>query len=67
MQYSPREVSHHRAEGQAHLPCPAGDASFDAAVVFLGCEDALLAHVQYHPPVPQVFFCRAVLNPFNPL
>jgi len=45
-----------RAEGQDHLPQPAGHASFDAAqgtVDFLGCEGTLLPHVQlliHQPP-----------------
>jgi len=59
-----------RAEGQDHLPCPAGLSSFDAAqdtFGFLGYQSTLLAHVQL--PIhqyPQVFFSRAALNPFIP-
>ena len=37
----------HIAEGQDHLPRPAGRAALDAdqhTVGFLGCEDTLLAH-----------------------
>jgi len=57
-----------RAEGQDHLPHPAGHTSFDADKVivgFLGCKGTLVAHVplathQY----PQVLFRGAVLNPF---
>ena len=43
------QVRPHRAEGQDHLPGPAGHDSLDAAqdtVGFWGCEDTLLAHVQ---------------------
>ncbi|KAK4823100.1 hypothetical protein QYF61_025838 [Mycteria americana] len=58
--------SHHsRAEGQNHLPQPAGHTSFDAAqdtVGFLGRECTLLAHVHN----PQVLLHRAALNPFIP-
>ena len=59
-----------RAEGQDHLPQPAGQTYFDASqdtVGFLGCKGTLLAHVQL--PIhqyPQVFFGRAALNPFIP-
>jgi len=38
-----------RAEGQNHLPRPAGHTAFDAAqdtVGFLGCEHAFAAHIQ---------------------
>ena len=59
-----------RAEGQDHLPHPAGHASFDAAqdtVVFLGCKGTLLAHAQLAiRPYPQVLSMRAVLNTFIP-
>ncbi|KAK4827132.1 hypothetical protein QYF61_014526 [Mycteria americana] len=55
-----------RAEGQNHLPRPAGHASFDAAqdtVGLPGCEYTLPAHVQLfihqYPP-------RAAPNPFIP-
>ena len=61
----------HRVEGQDHLLHAASHISFDAAqdaVDFLVWEDPLLAHVQ--PAIhqyPQVFFSKAVLNPFIPL
>ena len=60
----------HTAEGQDHLPRPAGHASFGAAqgtVGLLGCEGTLLAHVQLdiHQNL-QVLFSRAVLNHFIP-
>jgi len=49
-----------RAEGQNHLPCPAGHSSFDTAqdkVGFLGCEGTLLPHVQLGiHQYPQVLF-----------
>jgi len=54
-----------RAEGQDHLPHPAGHNSFDAVqdmVGFLSCKGTLLDHVQL--PIhhyPQVLFGRAVL------
>ena len=58
----------HRVEVQDRLPYPAGHASFDAVqdtVGFLVCKDTLLAHVQLSiTHYPQVFFSRAVLNPF---
>jgi len=60
----------HRVEGEDHLPQTAGHASFDAAqdmVGLLGCKSTLLARVQL--PIHQyfqVFFGRAVLNPFIP-
>ncbi|KAK4830181.1 hypothetical protein QYF61_008972 [Mycteria americana] len=57
-----------RAEGQNHLPRPAGHAAFDAAqdtVGFLGCECTLSAHVQlFIHQYPQVLLHRAALNPF---
>ncbi|KAK4817048.1 hypothetical protein QYF61_026356 [Mycteria americana] len=66
--------SHHsRAEGQNHLPPPAGHASFDAAQkanCILGCikrssldaaQNTFFIH-QY----PQVLLSRAALNPFIP-
>ena len=58
-----------RAEGQNHLPQPAGHAAFDAAqdtVGLLGCERTLSAYVQFliHQ-YPQVLL-RAALNPFIP-
>ncbi|KAK4831029.1 LOW QUALITY PROTEIN: hypothetical protein QYF61_014917 [Mycteria americana] len=59
-----------RAEGQNHLPQPAGYAAFDAAqdtVGFLGCECTLSAHVQlFIHQYPQVLLHRAALNPFIP-
>jgi len=57
------------AEGQNHLPRPAGHASLDAAqdmVGLLGCERTLSAHVQlFIHQYPQVLL-RAALNPFIP-
>jgi len=60
-----------RAEGQSHLPRPAGYAAFDAAqdmVGLLGCECTLLVHVELlvnqHT---QVLLGRAALNPFSAL
>ncbi|KAK4827094.1 hypothetical protein QYF61_014196 [Mycteria americana] len=59
-----------RAEGQNHLPRPAGHAAFDAAqdtVGFLGCECTLLGHIQlFIHQYPQVLLHRAALNPFIP-
>jgi len=59
-----------RAEGQNHLPQPAGHASLDAAqgtVGFPGCEHILLAHVQlFFQQYPQVLLSRAALNTFIP-
>ncbi|KAK4830385.1 hypothetical protein QYF61_010612 [Mycteria americana] len=59
-----------RAEGENHLPRPAGHASFGAAqdmVDFLGRECTLLAHVQlFTHQYPQVLLCRAALNLFIP-
>ena len=60
----------HRAEGQDHLPHPAGHTSFVAdydAVASLGCEGTLLAQIQllFHQ-YQQVFLSRAALNPFIP-
>jgi len=59
-----------RAEGQNPLPQPAGHAALDAAqdtVGLLGCERALLAHVQlFIHQHPQVLLGRAALNPFIP-
>ena len=50
----------HRAEGQDHLPRPAGHTSFDSTqymVGFLGCEGTLLAYVQLAiNQYTQVFF-----------
>jgi len=58
------------AEGQNHLPQPAGHASLDAAqdtVDLLGCECTLLAHVRlYIHQHPQVLLSTAALNPFIP-
>uniref|UniRef100_A0A8B9FZS6 Rho GTPase activating protein 40 n=1 Tax=Amazona collaria TaxID=241587 RepID=A0A8B9FZS6_9PSIT len=59
-----------RAEGQEHLPRPAGHAPFDAAqdtVGFLGCKRTLQpAHVHFFiNPHPQVLLCRAALNLFS--
>ncbi|KAK4821646.1 hypothetical protein QYF61_026507 [Mycteria americana] len=57
-------------EGQNHLPRPAGHASFDAAqdtVGRLGCECALLAHVQlFVHQYPQVLFYRTALDHIIP-
>ena len=57
-----------RAEGQDHLPQPAGHASFDAdqdPVGLLGCEGTFLAHIQLTiHQYPQVLLGRAVLHPF---
>ena len=60
-----------RAEGDSHLPHPAGHAAFGAAqdmVGFLGCKCTLLVHVKrfvnHHP---QVLLLRAVLNPSSAL
>ena len=59
-----------RVVGQDHLPRPAGHAALNAAqhtVGFLGCKETVLAHVQLPTHQhPQVFFGRAVLNPFIP-
>ncbi|KAK4823178.1 hypothetical protein QYF61_027082 [Mycteria americana] len=59
-----------RAEGQNHLPRPAGRASFDAAqdtVGLLGCECPLPAHVQlFIHQYSQALLHRAALNPFIP-
>jgi len=57
------------AEGQNHLPCPAGHASLDAAqdtVGFLGCKYTLPAHVELliHQ-YPQVLLLRAALEPLS--
>lgn len=56
-----------RAEGDNHLPLPAGHPSFDTAqdtVVLLGCESSLLAHVQlFIHQDPQVLLCRAETFP----
>jgi len=58
------------AEGQNHLPRPAGHASSDAAqgtVGLLGCGHTLLAHVQlFIHRYPQVLLLRAALSPFIP-
>jgi len=58
-----------RAEGQNHLPQPAGHVSSDAAqdmVGLLGCKGTLLCHtellVNQHP---HVLLSRAALNPFS--
>ena len=63
--------SHQRsAEGQDHLPDPAGHTSFDAAQDpdgFWGFEGTLLAHIQLAiHQYPQDIFSRAVLYPFIP-
>jgi len=57
------------AEGQNHLPRPAGHAAFDAAqdiVGLLGYERKLLGHVDLlvnqHP---RVLLLRAAFNPFS--
>ncbi|KAK4817103.1 hypothetical protein QYF61_027966 [Mycteria americana] len=59
-----------RAEGQNHLPRPAGHASFDAAqdtVGLLGCKHTLSAHVQlFIHHYSQVLFRRAALNHIIP-
>ncbi|KAK4824943.1 hypothetical protein QYF61_021631, partial [Mycteria americana] len=59
-----------RAEGQNHLPRPAGHASFDAAqdaVGLLGCKHTLLSHVQlFIHQYPQALLFRAALSPFIP-
>ncbi|KAK4824675.1 LOW QUALITY PROTEIN: hypothetical protein QYF61_017255 [Mycteria americana] len=59
-----------RAEGQNHLPRPAGHASFDAAqdmVGLLGCERTLLAHDQlFVHQYPRVLFHRAALDHIIP-
>ena len=65
----PQVGSHQRkVEGQNHLPCPVGHASFYAdwnTVGFLGCKCTLSGHVQFFTyQYPQVHFCRAALNPF---
>ena len=59
-----------RAEGQNHLPRPAGHTAFHAVpdkVGLLGCECTLPSHVQLliHQ-CPQVRLSRAALNRFNP-
>jgi len=58
-----------RAEGQNHLPQPAGHAAFDAdqdVVGLLGCECTLVTHVDLlvnqHS---QVILLRAALDPFS--
>jgi len=58
-----------RAEGQNHLPRPAGHAAFDAAqdmVGLLGCKRTLSGHVELlvnqHP---QVLLLSASLNPLS--
>ena len=52
------------AEGQDHLPRPAGHAA-QGMVGFLYCEGTLLAHVQLATQqYPQVFLGRAVLSAF---
>ena len=57
-----------RAEGDNHLPGPAGHFSADAAqdaVGLLGCKCTLLAHVElFVYQSPQVPLCRAALNEF---
>ncbi|PKU46357.1 rna-directed dna polymerase from mobile element jockey- hypothetical protein [Limosa lapponica baueri] len=58
-----------RAEGQNHLPGPAGHTSFNATqgvLGFLGCNCMLPAHVKLlvHQH-PQVLLLRAGLNPFS--
>jgi len=68
----PLQVRPHqcRAEGQDHLPRPAGHASFDAVqntVDFLGCEDTVLVHVQF--PIhqyPQILFWHGCASSFYP-
>lgn len=55
-----------RAEGESHLPCPAGHTAFSAAPVtisFLGYKHTLPGHVEHQHP--QVLLRRAVLNPFS--
>ncbi|KAK4810926.1 hypothetical protein QYF61_013334 [Mycteria americana] len=58
------------AEGQNHLPQPAGHASFDAAqdtIGFLSCKRTSLAHVLlFIHHYPQVLLCRTALNAFIP-
>ena len=55
-----------RAEGENHLPRPAGHTSLDTAqdtADFLGCECTLLAHIQFSiHQYPQVLLLRAALN-----
>ena len=57
-----------RAEGQNHLPCPAGHASFDVAqdtVSLLDGKGTLLPHVQpFIHQYPQVILGRAALSSF---
>ncbi|KAK4815138.1 hypothetical protein QYF61_017579 [Mycteria americana] len=67
----PQEKSHQsRAEGQDHLPRPAGHAAFDAAqgtVGLLGCKHTLPPHVQFFiHQYPQVLFRRAALDHIIP-
>ena len=61
---------HHRVERQDHFPLFASYDSFGATqntVGFLGCKSTLLAHVKLaYPPLLQVLFSRAMLNPFIP-
>ena len=60
----------HREEGQDHLPCPAGHASFNSVqdtVGFLGCESTSLTHVQLLThQYSQVLLSRAALHPYIP-
>ena len=55
-----------RAEGDDHLPVPAGHPSADGAqdpICFPSCRSALLAHVQlFIHREPQVLLCRAALK-----
>lgn len=55
-----------RKEQEKHFP--AGHNFFGAAkdtVGFLGCKHTLLGHVQFFVhQYPQVYLCRAALNPF---
>ncbi|KAK4826723.1 LOW QUALITY PROTEIN: hypothetical protein QYF61_010976 [Mycteria americana] len=59
-----------RAEGQNHLPRPAGHASLDAAqdtAGLLGCERTLLGHVQlFIHQYPKVLLRRAALDHIIP-
>jgi len=63
------ESHQNRAEGQNHIPLPAGHASLDAAqdtAVFLDCKCTLPGHVELlSTSNPQVLLLRAALNPFS--
>ena len=54
-----------RAEGQNHLPQPAGRAAFDAAqdmAGLLGCERTLLGHVHLSTNTPKSFLVGLLSN-----